>query len=162
MIFAILGVTALILGLLYAAIGNQWKKQQIAEILLLLIFLLPVGLGGLLGFVGHTLRAGAIARSIGWPAGNPFQYEVASANLAFGILGLLCWRHRGGFWTATAVGWSIFLLGAAGVHLYQIRIGQPFTPGNAGAVLYFDIFMPVLVLALLQIHRAKKEPRGTA
>jgi hypothetical protein len=155
MIFAVLGVTALVLGLLYATIRNQWKKQQIAEILLLSVFLFPVGLGGVVGFIGDTFRASAIALSIGWPAGNPFQYEVAAANLAFGILGLLCWRHRGGFWTATAVGWSIFLLGAAGVHLHQIRIGQPFAPGDAGAVLYFDVFMPVIVLALLEIRRAK-------
>jgi uncharacterized protein DUF6790 len=155
MIFAILGATALVLGLLYATIRNQWRKQQIAEILLLSVFLLPVGLGGLVGFIGHTLRATETAASIGWPAGNPFQYEVAVANLAFGTLGILCWRHRGGFWTATGVGWSIFLLGAAGVHLHQIRTGQLFAPGNAGAVLYFDIFMPVLVLALIHIRGAR-------
>jgi hypothetical protein len=113
MIFAILG-----------AIRNQWRKQQIAEILLLSVFLLPVGLGGLVGFIGHTLRATETAASIGWPAGNPFQYEVAVANLAFGTLGILCWRHRSGFWTATGGGWSIFLLGAAGVHLHQIRTGS--------------------------------------
>jgi hypothetical protein len=62
--------------------------------------------------------------------------------------------NRGGFWTATAIGWSVFLLGAAGVHLHQIRIGQPFAPGNAGAILYFAIIMPVLVLALLAVRKS--------
>ena len=35
---------------------------------------------------------------------------------------------------ATAIGWSGFVLGAAVVHIRQNRIGQPFVPGNAGAV----------------------------
>lgn len=155
MIFAVLTAIGLILGLLHVTIRKRWTKQRIADVLLLYLFAFPIGLGGLVGFVGHTWRAGQIAATIGWAAGNPFQYEVAVANLAFGILGLLCLRFRDSFWTATALGWSIFLLGAAGVHLHQIRSGQPFAPGNAGAMLYFDIFAPVLVLALLRVRKAR-------
>jgi hypothetical protein len=47
------------------------------------------------------------------------------ANLAFGILGVLCLGNRNGFWTATAIGWSTFMVGAAVVHLRQIRLGHP-------------------------------------
>jgi hypothetical protein len=100
------------------------------------------------------MRAAAVAASIGWPPGNPFQYEVAVANLAFGVLGLLCLRFRDGFWTATAIGWSVFMLGAAGVHLHQIHVGQPYAPENAGAILYFNIVAPVCLLALLVIRNA--------
>jgi hypothetical protein len=156
MIFAAIAVIGLILGLFDVAIRKQWTKHRIAEVLLLYFFAFPVGLGGLVGFLGHTMRAPLVAASIGWPAGNPFQYEVAVANLAFGILGLLCLRFRDSFWTATGIGWSIFLLGAAGVHLNQIRNGQPFAPDNRGAILYFDILMPVLVLALLTVRKARK------
>jgi len=155
MVFAVLAVMGLILGLLHVAVRKQWTTQRIADVLLLYCFAFPIGLGGLVGFIGHTMRAGPVAASIGWAAGNPFQYEVAVANLAFGILGILCLWNRGGFWTATAIGWSIFMLGAAGVHLHQIRTGQPFAPGNAGAILYFDIMMPVLVLALLEVRKPR-------
>jgi len=156
MIFAILAATGLFLGLLHLAMRKQWTKERITQVLLLYLLVFPIGLGGLVGFIGHTMRAGPVAASIGWTAGSPFQYEVAAANLAFGILGILCLWNRGGFWTATAIGWSIFILGAAGVHLHEIRRGQPFAPGNAGAVLYFDIIMPVAVLALLEAYRRNR------
>lgn len=156
MIFVILGVAGLILGLVHIALQKQPRtRQRIADVLLLYLFAFPIGLGGLVGFVGHTMRATSVAAAIGWPAGNPFQSEVAVANLAFGILGLLCLRFREGFWAATAIGWSVFLLGAAAVHLHQIRIGQPFAPDNAGAILYFDIAAPVVALALLAIRNSR-------
>jgi hypothetical protein len=155
MVFVVLAVIGVIAGLVRLAFGNERRTmQRVANTLLLYLFAFPIGLGGLVGFVGHTWRAAAVAASIGWASGNPFQYEVAVANLAFGILGLLCLRFRDGFWAATAIGWSVFMLGAAGVHLHQIRIGQAFAPGNAGAVLYFDILAPVLVLVLLKVRNA--------
>jgi Family of unknown function (DUF6790) len=156
MVFVVLGIIGLILGLLHLAIRKQPRtRQRIADLLLLYAFAFPIGLGGLVGFVGHTIRAAPVAASIGWPAGNPFQYEVAVANLAFGILGLLCLRFRDGFWSATAIGWSVFMLGAAAVHLHQIHIGQPFAPDNAGAILYFNIIAPACVLALLAMRNGK-------
>ena len=158
MIFVILAAIGLVLALLHLAMQRQPRtRQRIADVLLLYAFAFPIGLGGLVGFVGHTMRAGPVAASIGWPAGNPFQYEVAVANLAFGVLGILClWFRRDGFWTATAIGWSVFMLGAAAVHLHQIHIGQPYAPENAGAILYFNVLAPVTILALLAIRNAGK------
>jgi len=156
MIFVILGTIGLILGFLHLAIQKQPRtRQRIADTLLLYLFAFPIGLGGLVGFVGHTLRAGPVAASIGWPAGNPFQFEVAVANLAFGVLGLLCLRFRDGFWTATAIGWSVFMLGAAAIHLHQIHIGQSYAPDNAGAILYFNVVAPACVVVLLAIRNAR-------
>lgn len=153
MIFVVVGLIALVLGLLHIAIQKQARtRRRVAELLLMYAFALPVGLGGTIGFIGHTMRAGPVAASIGWPAGNPFQYEVAVANLAFGVLGILCLRFRDGFWAATAISWSVFMLGAAAVHLHQIHAGQAYAPANAGAMLYFDIIAPVYVLTLLAVR----------
>ncbi len=157
MVFVIIAAIGFIVALLHLAMQKQPRtRERITEVLLLYAFAFPIGLGGLVGFAGHTMRAAPVAASIGWPAGNPFQYEVAVANLAFGVLGLLCLRFRDGFWTATAIGWSVFMLGAAAVHLHQIHVGQPYAPENAGAILYFNVLAPVMILALLAIRNAGK------
>jgi len=64
------------------------------EILLLSVLTVQVGLGSILAFDGHVFMPDTIARYIGWPTGNPFQ-EVAFANLAFGVHGLLSWKFCG-------------------------------------------------------------------
>jgi hypothetical protein len=53
------------------------------------------------------------AQSIGWPAGNPFQSEVAVTNLTIATLGILCYWIRGSFWVATVTAFSVQWLGAA-------------------------------------------------
>jgi hypothetical protein len=120
-----------------------------------LSYLLPisVGFGGLFGFMGHTVRADEVARSIGWPTGNPFQFEVAMTNLAFGVLGLLCFQFRDGFWTATVVGYGIFLEGAAFVHLREILESGNWSINNAGPVLVADVCFPVFLALLLALSK---------
>lgn len=108
-----------------------------------------VGLMGLLSFAGHAFAAGQTAGSIGFPAGNPFQFEVAVANLAFGVLGLLCLRYRGLFWWATGIGYAVFLWGAAWGHIDQIIVNNNHASGNAGFVLYTDIITPLVVFGLI-------------
>jgi hypothetical protein len=118
-----------------------------------LSYLLPisVGFGGLLGFIGHTMRADEIARSIGWPVGNPFQFEVAVTNLAFGVLGLLCIKFRDGFWTATILGYGVFLEGAAYGHVYELLKSGNRSINNAGPILVLDVLYPILLLSLLAL-----------
>src|SRR3954453_7078522 len=41
--------------------------------------------------LAHTVWADSTAVSIDWPTGNPFQTEVAVANLAIGVPGILCY-----------------------------------------------------------------------
>jgi hypothetical protein len=120
-----------------------------------LAYMLPlsVGLGGVMAFLGHTMRADEIARSIGWPAGNPFQFEVAVANLAFGVLGLLCLKFRGGFWAATIVGYGVFLEGAAYGHIREILLSGNRSINNAGPVLVADVLFPIFLLMLLALSR---------
>jgi hypothetical protein len=127
---------------------------NVARICLLYWLPLVVGLGGLIAFTGHTMRADDIARSIGWPAGNPFQFEVAVANLAFGILGFLCLKFRDGFWTATILGYGVFLEGAACIHIREIVTAGNWSTNNAGPILLIDVLIPILLLALLLVAKA--------
>ena len=129
-----------------------------------LAYLLPisVGVGGLMAFLGHTMRADEIARSIGWPTGNPFQFEVAVANLAFGVLGLLSLKFRNGFWTATIVGYGVFLEGAAYGHVREIIQAGNWSINNAGPVLVADVLFPMFLLTLLVLSKRARRMDGKA
>lgn len=136
-------------------------KTRTLEIGILWFFGVIVGCGGLFGFTGHTLLADEVARSIGWPAGNPFQTEVAFTNLSFGVLGLLCLRHRGDFWLATAIGWGVFLVGAGVTHAVDLIAHDNFSPNNTGPVLYGDVLKPAVLLTAVWVHRRLQTPETT-
>ena len=127
---------------------------RIAEILLLWLLVINIGLGGLWAFMGHAFAANEVAESIGWPTGNPFQTEVAVANLAIGTLGILCYWIRGNFWTATVIATSIWLLGAAAIHVKEIVAEGNYNPGNAGLIFYLDIVGPLLLISLLAYYKS--------
>ncbi|WP_435157996.1 DUF6790 family protein [Haladaptatus sp. DFWS20] len=128
-----------------------WNTPAV-EAFLLAFLVIVVGLQGIWAFLGHYFRPDEIAAFIGWPSGNPFQREVAFANLAFGTLGLLCVWFRGGFWIATALGISVFMLGAAFVHVKEIRETGNRSPGNAGPILWTDILTSLVLLVLLTLY----------
>ena len=148
----------LVLGLVVGAVHLYLDKQprtkgRVAEIFLLWLLVIPVGIGGVFNFIGHTVFADATAASIGWPAGNPFQSEVAVANLSVGVLGILCYWMRGNFWVASVIGFSIWYLGDAVVHIRSIVVEANYAPNNAGVTFYLDILIPVILIALLAYHR---------
>ena len=154
--FVIFVVLALLGATLHVLVRvRERSTPRMAEVFLLYLFAIPVGLGGTLAFVGHTVRADQTALYIGWPVGNSFQLEVGVANLAFAVLGLTCIWIRGHFWTATCLGFSIFLLGAGVIHLREIGVRHNLAPGNAGAILYLDLALPILMLGLLFIRNRR-------
>lgn len=126
-----------------------------------LLWLLPVwtGLSGIYAFLGHTFAADQIAAYIGWPAGSPFQFEVAVANLALGVLGICCIWIRGNFWTATVVAGAVFGWGAACVHIRDITLKHNLSSGNAGPALIFDIAAPLVLIILLTAYEKVKRKR---
>ena len=75
----------------------------VVESFLLWLLVIVVGVGSLYAFMGHTFAADDVARSIGWPPGSPFQFEVALHDLAIGVLGVLSFWLRGDFWIATVI-----------------------------------------------------------
>ena len=129
------------------------SSGRFVEVLLLYLLVFFVGVGGLMGFLGHTFKAQEIALKIGWQP-SPFQFEVAVADLAFGVLGIMCIWQRRGFWTATGIGYSIFLLGCAYGHLREMILDGNFAPYNVGPVLWLnDLAVPLVILLLLFVRR---------
>jgi hypothetical protein len=153
------------IALLYLAvfIGGAWLEMSLpaapvtfdagVNILVKWLLLAFPGVGGLLAAYAHTARAEKTAACIGWPAGSPFQFEVAMANLALGVAGVMCLWMGPGFQTATGVVFSIFVLGAARGHLDQRKKGGGKSPGNSGIFLWLnDVAAPAAILVLLAIR----------
>ena len=143
-------VLSLVVGAVHLYLDNQPRtKGRVVEIFLLWLLVIAVGIQGIFAFIGHTVFADTTAASIGWPAGNPFQSEVAVANLSVGVLGILCYWMRGNFWNATVIGFSVWWLGDAVVHIRSVVVSANYAPNNAGLTLYMDILMPMILIALL-------------
>jgi hypothetical protein len=124
------------------------RQAPVLETLLLWLLVINVGLGGVWAFMGHYFKSDEIAAYIGWPAGNPFQKEVAFTNLAMGVCGLLCFFFRGDFQLATIIFTTVFLVGAFSVHLQDQKEAGNKKPGNAGMVFFMDIGLPALLWVL--------------
>lgn len=137
----------------------QKTKNRIFEVLLMWFLVVMVGIGSIWAFMGHVFMADMVAATIGWPAGSPFQFEVGIANLSYGILGLLCWKFRDNFWTATVTALSIFYLGDAYGHIINTMQTGNTAPGNTGFALYIDILIPIVLICLLIAYKvtAKRE-----
>ena len=143
----------LIVGAVHVYLDNQPRtKGRLVEISLLWLLVITVGIQGIFAFIAHTVFADATAASIGWTAGNPFQSEVAVANLSVGVLGILCYWMRGSFWNATVIGFSVWWLGDAVVHIRSVVVSANYAPNNAGLTLPMDILMPVILIALLAYY----------
>ncbi len=155
-----------VLGLVVGAVRVYLDKQprtkgRVAETFLLWLLVISVGVTSVVAFVGHTVFADTTAASIGWPAGNPFQSEVAVANLTIGILGILCYWMRENFWVATVIGFSVWWLGDAVVHITEIVGAENYAPNNAGVTFYLALVFPVILIALLvYYHRVNKHEYG--
>ena len=144
----------LILGLVVGAVHLYLDKQprtqgRVAEIFLQWLLVVTLGLVSVVFFIAHTVFAKSTAAGIGWPAGNPFQSEVAVANLTIGTLGILCYWIRGNFWIATVIAFSVQWLGSGVVHIRSIVVEANYAPNNAGVTFYLDILVPVMLIALL-------------
>ena len=100
---------------------GPWTRRNVLRLFLIYAFVFDVGaVGFLFGFIPHVFFADQAAELIGWPKGSMFQFEVGLHDGAWGILGFLCVFLGGGFWLATAIGWSFFMFGAAWGHMQQI------------------------------------------
>jgi hypothetical protein len=122
-----------------------------------LMYVLGVsGAIGMFNVVMHTVFARDVAASIGWPAGNPFQTEVAFANFAIGIVGFACfWRYD--FWLPAIIAKSVFAWGAGLTHVMGIARTGNLAPNNGGPILAWDFLLPVVMIALYVLARPARD-----
>ncbi len=150
-------LTFLILGLIASAVAllrapKPLTAPVVVEALFAYFLLFSIGLAFLYSFVCHSFFGARTARFIGW-ANSPFQVEVGFASLGFAVVGFLAFRGSFDLKLAAVVGPALFLLGAAGGHLYQMIAAGNFAPGNAGVIFYTDILIPLIGFALLWLQQ---------
>jgi hypothetical protein len=119
--------------------------------------LFPLGLTGIYTFVIHAFYPDIADASIGWAA-SPFEYEVAVADLALGLIAVLSFNASYGFRLATVIANSVFLLGCAFNHIYLLVMQGNFNVGNAGSWLWLDdLILPLIMLMCINgLSRQKK------
>jgi len=150
-VFAALALTGALFHIAFSRTFSRDGRTQerMVETLLAYWFALAIGAAGVFEFAGHMFRANQVAASIGWLPGSPFQQEVAFADLALGVLGIACIFVRDNFWLATAIAAAVMYWGDALGHIDQIVRYGNHHPGNSGAVLWGDIFIPAFAILLL-------------
>ncbi len=121
--------------------------------------MLGVAASGLSGFFGHVFTPEAVAESIGWPKGSPFQQEMGFANLALGILGLVAAGRRDGFREATVTAVTIVGVGVTAVHFIDILQEGNLAAGNSIQNVA-NLLKPALLIPMLFVSR-RSEPNGT-
>jgi hypothetical protein len=150
-----LAVVALsvVLPLLHLALTHAPRAMnRVVRLLLLYALVLDVGvIGFVFGFIPHVFFANEAAKMIGWPPGNPFQFEVGIHDGAWGVLGFLCIWIGGLFWLATGLGWSLFMLGATYGHIHQMVEKGNYAPYNF-LTIFSDGFVAVWLLLLLYLY----------
>lgn len=119
-----------------------------------------IGFSGMSNFVLHAFFGETIAQSIGWPAGNLFQLEVAGGNLAIGLIGFLgFWRRD--FWLPFLLAKAAFSWTAGAAHVIDLVSRGNAAVGNAGPILYLDFLVPAVLLVIYAVYaRALHEPVG--
>jgi hypothetical protein len=155
------GFEFFVLGLLAAGIAiarhpPPRNRKLVGERLLAYYALFPIGFLYLVNFVYHVFFGGMSARFIGW-VDSPFQTELGFASLGFAVVGFLAWCGGYELRLAAVAGPAVFLLGAAGGHIYQMIAHNDYAAGNSGLLLCMDVVIPLtgfLFLALARRARA--------
>ena len=147
---------ALIAGSIHLAVSPKRRSSgsAIAGTYLIYLFVIYVGLMGVLTAYAHVFRPVQTSASIGWST-SPYEYEVGMADLTVGVLGLLCLWFRENFWLATAIANAVWLLGDAVGHVRQQVLNNNHAANNSGVFLYAEIMTPLLILFLTLYHRRK-------
>ena len=118
---------------------GDWQRQVLANGVQYMVGWAALGAG-----ISHLFFGPGIARSIGW-APSPFQREVAFANLAFGVVGLMAVNYSTDFWLAVIVGSGIYRVGCGYGHIREMIEKRNFAINNT-AILFLNFVVPAFLI----------------
>jgi hypothetical protein len=158
--FLFFAAIALVGAALHAHRDRHEGPARTLEIFLVWWMVVAVGVAAIFGAMFHLFDGPDTAREIGYTNGDGgFQTEVGFADLAIGVLGVLCARFRDGFLLAAVIAVSIAYLGDAYGHLHQEAVHDNHDPDNTGLLLWSDFIVPLVAIGL---YAAWRRLRGSA
>ncbi|MDP4275557.1 MAG: stearoyl-CoA 9-desaturase [Bacteroidota bacterium] len=148
MIFIICWLLGLIVGIITTLLDPSIRDLiSISNNLLFYQLTVTVSLTNIVGFAGHVFKSDQVAESIGWGKGSFFQKELGFAELGYGIAGLMCIWFKGYFWLATIITLVPLYIGAALVHIKEVKKNNNFNPGNVISIAP-DFLIPISLIVL--------------
>jgi hypothetical protein len=153
--FFVLGLIVSLAAIVRSA--SPVDRRLVVEKLLAWYVFFSIGIDNFYNFVMHVFFGEMSARFIGW-ADSPFQFEVGMASLGFSAVAFMAAFRSFDLRLAAILGSSVFLLGAAAGHIYQMVTERNFAPGNAGIIFYMDIIVPLVGFALLALQHRYGRP----
>lgn len=144
----------LIAILVHILLMKQRSAKKMVEIILLYLLVIAVGVGGMLAGFMHVFNGPATAKMIGWLPGSPFQYEVGVADIALGMVCVLCLFFRGSFWLAAILANSFFLIGCMLGHIRSLAESGNLAAYNIGPnIIFSDLILPLLLIGLYVVYQ---------
>jgi NADH:ubiquinone oxidoreductase subunit 6 (subunit J) len=155
--FLFFAAVALIGAAVQAHREGDRDAARTLEIFLVWWMVVAVGVAAIFGAMFHLFDGPSTAREIGYTNGDGgFQTEVGFADLAIGVLGVMCARFRDGFLLAAVIAVSIAYLGDAYGHLHQEAVHDNHDPDNTGLLLWSDFIVPLVAIALYAAWRRSR------
>lgn len=157
--FAFLVLPLLLAGIVIAVDKSVNTRERRLEVFLVYLLAFSAA-GGIAGAMGHFFASDAVAESIGWETGSPFQLEMGFANLAVGVLAAIAVGRRDGFREATVIGGAILSVGAFAVHMLDIIQAGNLAPGNT-LINITNLGRPALLIYFLwALRREERSPQS--
>lgn len=153
-----------VIAVLGATIHSRSKRSNLsrAEIWFRWWAIVSLGCGSLWMTTSFLLIPDIMSEMIGF-ANTPFATEIAFANLGLAVMGFRIVHASVRERITVALGAGMFLWGATLGHLYQWFANGNTAPGNVGAVLIYDVAIPVLIIVFARLadqHSSKIESVG--
>ncbi len=128
-------------------VDKYFRFQNVPEILLKYALFFNVGCLFIVGCAGQFLYGPEIAAGVAW-SWSPFQYELGFSELGLGLLGILSPLFKRGFWLATIIASSVWLIGGSAVHLYSYYVYGNTAIESAMFVIIWNIVITVWLIGL--------------
>jgi len=132
--------------------------RPLASRLLDWMLILPVGLSFLWAGLFHVFAPQIAAAAIGWQV-SPFQFEIAIADIAIGLVGIAAFWQSLAFKAAVVAYIVLFDIGVAIGHVRQALVNDDYAADNFGLLLVLTVVQAVLLPVLLWLAaRAARKP----
>jgi hypothetical protein len=138
------------------------SRARKLEIYLIWWIVVAIGIGNIIGGLFHVFDGKEIAEEIGFTRGDGgFQFENAMADIAIGVIAVMCAWFRGNFILAVLVAITISWWGDGYGHIYQAIEYDNHDPDNTGVVLYSDWILPAVgwLLYILYVRAGGRGPQ---